>query len=399
MAVTQSYDVLVVGARCAGAATAMLMARRGLRVLAIDRGAYGADTISTHALMRGGVLQLARWNLLPRLLELGTPAVRSTSFHYGDEVLDIAIQPAHGGDALYAPRRTVLDKVLVDAAREAGAVIRHRHTLMELLRRPDGRVHGATIADADGTLIRVDTDLVVGADGIGSTVARLAGARTTREACHATAVVFGYVAGINLAGYHWYYQAGVSAGAIPTNAGQHCIFVAMPPERFRDAAWRRDGWAAFHLALRQAAPDLAAAIRPSRPDAPLRVFAGRKGFFRQAFGPGWALVGDAGYFKDPLTAHGITDALRDAELLANAAAIGTRSALADYAATRDALSEPLFEVTDAIASFGWDLDRLKELHRMLNRSMKQEVEHLLTLEAPNVATPRATPALMMEDIS
>jgi menaquinone-9 beta-reductase len=111
----------------------------------------------------------------------------------------------------------------------------------------------------------------------------------------------------------------------------------------------------------------------------LSVFAGRNGFLRQAYGSGWALVGDAGYFKDPLTAHGITDALRDAELLANAAAAGTAAGFADYAATRDALSVPLFEVSDAIAALDWDLDRIRALHRTLNQAMKCEVEHLRTL--------------------
>src|SRR6516225_11767989 len=96
-----TYDVLVVGARCAGAATAMLMARKGLRVLAIDRGRYGTDTISTHALMRGGVLQLHRWGVLPRLQEAGTPPVRETTFHYGDETITVAIKTSGGVDARY----------------------------------------------------------------------------------------------------------------------------------------------------------------------------------------------------------------------------------------------------------------------------------------------------------
>src|SRR5690349_10820495 len=104
-----NFDVLVVGARCAGAATAMLMARCGLRVLVIDRGHYASDTLSTHALMRGGVVQLHRWGLLPRIVAAGTPAVRSTVFHYGDEVLEVGVRPRHGIEALYAPRRTLLD--------------------------------------------------------------------------------------------------------------------------------------------------------------------------------------------------------------------------------------------------------------------------------------------------
>src|SRR5688572_10595932 len=120
MAEREKVDVLVVGARCAGAATAMLMARRGLRVLAIDRGGYGTDALSTHALMRGAVLQLSRWEVLSRIVELGTPAIRTTTFHYGPEALEIDMKPSHGVDALYAPRRTVLDSLLVDAAAEAG---------------------------------------------------------------------------------------------------------------------------------------------------------------------------------------------------------------------------------------------------------------------------------------
>src|ERR1700735_4493755 len=119
----EAYDALIVGARCAGAATAMLMARKGLRVLVIDRASYGTDTISTHALMRGGVLQLHRWGVLPRLREMATPAVRATTFHYGDELVTIPIKPSHGVDALYAPRRTLLDSTLVDAAREAGVTV------------------------------------------------------------------------------------------------------------------------------------------------------------------------------------------------------------------------------------------------------------------------------------
>src|SRR6185503_9912785 len=119
------YDAIIVGARCAGSATAMLLARAGLSVLAIDKQAYGSDTLSTHALMRGAVVQLARWGLLDQLRRSGAPAVRRTSFHYGDERIDVDIKPGQGVDALFGPRRTVLDKILVDAARRAGAEVRH----------------------------------------------------------------------------------------------------------------------------------------------------------------------------------------------------------------------------------------------------------------------------------
>src|SRR5689334_2337745 len=130
-----TYDALVVGARCAGAATAMLMARKGMRVLLIDRAGYGTDTVSTHALMRGGVLQLHRWGLLSRLQEAGTPPVRETTFHYGDETVTVAIKPSNGVNALYAPRRTLLDSTLVDAAREAGVTVCRGQTLVGLVQR------------------------------------------------------------------------------------------------------------------------------------------------------------------------------------------------------------------------------------------------------------------------
>ena len=97
---------------------------------------------------------------------------------------------------------------------------------------------------------------------------------------------------------------------------------------------------------------------------------------RQPFGRGWALVGDAGYFKDPSTAHGITDALRDAELLARAVIAGTDAALADYAATRDALSQPLFAATDAMAGLDWNFPEAMALHRDLSRAMKLEQDWL-----------------------
>jgi menaquinone-9 beta-reductase len=373
------YDVLVVGARCAGAATAMLMARRGLRVLAIDRAPYGADTVSTHALMRGGVLQLHRWGLLPRLIELGTPPVRRTTFHYGEEAVPIDIRPSDGVDALYAPRRTVLDSVLADAAVEAGAEVRHGHTLVALRREGGERVAGALVLDAEGRPFPVRAGLVVGADGIGSSVARLAEAPVLRESLAASAVVYGYWSGLTTLaeGSHWHFVPGASAGVIPTNAGEHCVFAGAPPARFRAGALREDSGLAWHLAILEAvSPALAASVAAARLEGRLRAFAGRRGFLRQAWGPGWALVGDAGFFKDPLTAHGITDALRDAELVADAAAAGTEAAMADYAATRDALSVPLLEATEAIAGFGWDLEAVKAHHQALNRAMKREVEFL-----------------------
>ncbi|MBR0673238.1 NAD(P)/FAD-dependent oxidoreductase [Neoroseomonas soli] len=375
----ERFDALVVGARCAGAAAAMLMARHGMRVLAVDRGGYGTDTLSTHALMRGGVMLLARWGLLPRLVEAGTPPIRRTTFHYGEEAIAVDLRPGDGVDALYAPRRTLLDSVLVDAAWEAGAEVRHHHTVTSLLHDDGGRVTGAVVVDEVGREHAIAAGLVVGADGIGSTVARLAGAPVVEQAHHAATVLYGYLPGLADTGTHWHYAVGASAGRIPTNAGRHCVFASVPPERFR-AEMRGDRLAALLRVLQEVSPELAEEVAATAPDGELMAFAGRKGFLRQPTGPGWALIGDAGYFKDPITAHGITDALRDAALLAEAAGEGTQAAFTRFATRRDDLSLPLFHVTDEIAGYAWTLEEAKAMHLRLNAAMKREVA-ALTAEA------------------
>ena len=378
-----SYDAIVVGARCAGASTAMLLARGGLRVLLVDRGQAGTDTLSTHALMRGGVLQLHRWGVLPEIAAV-TPAIRAASFHYADEVVAVPIKPRDGVDGLYAPRRTVLDRSLVQAARAAGAEVAFDVAAVGLIRDAGGRVAGAVLAQGDGTLTRVQARMVIGADGMRSRVASLAGATVVRAGRHASATVYGYWSGLDVEGYHWHYRQGVSAGAIPTNDGQTCLFVAMPSRRFAEELPLGLG-ALYHRVLSEAAPEHADAVSRARLDQKLRPFAGVPGVLRRAWGPGWALVGDAGCFRDPITAHGITDALRDAELLARAVMRGTEAALAGYEAARDQAALELFELSDAIASFAWDLDRVKELHQAFTRQMAKEVDLLRALDLGDLA--------------
>src|SRR5215831_7797725 len=195
------YDVVIAGARCAGAATAMLLARQGARVLVLDRSRYGTDALSTHALMRGGVRQLHRWGLLPRVIAAGTPAVRSTTFHLPGGVTTIGIKPKHGVDALYAPRRTVLDAILVEAARSAGAEVRFGTSVTGLRRDRTGRVTGIT-GRTGAARLEVGADLVVGADGRHSAVARHAGARAARVAPASGAVIYRYLRDKAADGYH-----------------------------------------------------------------------------------------------------------------------------------------------------------------------------------------------------
>jgi 2-polyprenyl-6-methoxyphenol hydroxylase-like FAD-dependent oxidoreductase len=375
------YDAIVVGARCAGASTALLLARQGLRVLAVDRSAYGSDTLSTLALMRGGAIQLQRWGVLDAVKRAGTPPIRLTVFHYGDEQVDVPIKPRDGIDALYAPRRTVLDRLLVDAAVEAGAHVVHGPRLIELSRSVEGRVRGVVLQDRDGTTREVRSDIVIGADGQQSTVARLVGATAYRTGAHATGVVYGFWRGLTLPGYQWYYRPGAGIGSIQTNDDLTCLFVATPATRFMEEI-RHDLSAGYHRVMADTAMDLATRLRTCELVGPLRGFPGQAGYFRQSWGPGWALVGDAGYFKDPFTAHGITDALRDAEFLAQAIGAGTDTALAEYQSRRDELSRELFTVTDRIASFEWDLPTVRDWHKLLSKEMQREAAALTDLAPP-----------------
>ncbi len=373
------YDVIVVGARCAGAALAMLLARGGCNVLVVDRARAGTDTLSTHALMRGGVLQLHRWGLLERIVAAGTPPVRTVVFDYPDERVPISIKPSPGVDALYAPRRTVLDTAIADGARDAGAEVRFGVTVTDLIR--DGSVVTGVVGRDDNTTFCARSGLVVGADGIRSTVARLVGAPMTRVGSSANAVVYGYWQGVEAAGFEWFYRPGFGSGLVPTNDGCTLTFVAMPPAQFKAAA-TGDLERAFRAALSEHAPALLERIDGGVRVERLRGFKGATGFMRRPWGPGWVLVGDAAYFKDPITVHGITDALRDAELLARAILDGADvTSLARYESERDRISRALFDVTDKIASSDWTVPEVKTLLRAMNESMADEIALMEGLDA------------------
>ncbi len=375
------YDIVVVGARPAGAGTALLLARQGASVLMIDRGRHGTDTLSTHALMRGGVLQLARWGVLPRIVAAGTPPVRQATFIYGDDALAVAVKPRDGVDALYAPRRTVLDRMLVDVAAEAGVDVAYGVRLTDLLRRHDGRVNGIVTTGEDGT-VRARRG------GGGDRRRRLAIADgTTGRRANDEKRPMGDRQCLRL-------LEGPAGGRLSLvlsaraerrrHSDQRRSHVRVhldPGGSIRRALQARCGGGYQHV-MQQAGPDLAEGMRQAALEGALHGFPGQIGFCRQSAGPGWALVGDAGYFKDPLTAHGITDALLDAEYLTRAVQEGTDAALAAYEAGRNERTRELFEVTDRIASFTWTLDEARALHKRLAEAMSAEVKALLatTLE-------------------
>ena len=367
------YDVVVVGGRVAGAATAMLLARAGADVLLVERSPEGRDTLSTHALLRGAVVQLERWGLLSEVIG-STPAITSTTFRYPDGDVDVPIDP------LYAPRRTVLDPILVSAARSSGAEVTHETRLVGLEWRAD-RVCGVRLHRGSREYA-VSTDLVVGADGLHSTVATLVGAPIERVGGASNATIMTYVGDADLdpSRYLWAYGPEALTGVIPTNDDLFCVFTSLPTADFRT---RRYGVAerAFTHLLERVDPETARVVGAGRRAGPLRSTPGHVGQFRQAAGSGWALVGDAGYFKDPGAAHGISDAFRDAQLLADAVLADD---LTGYGPLRNRLSAELFDVLERIVSFDWTMAQLPELHGALIGAMSNELRAFVDMTSPTV---------------
>jgi flavin-dependent dehydrogenase len=378
-----AYDVAVIGGRIAGASTALLLARAGVRVVLVDHGRRGSDTVSTHGLMRGGVLQLSRWGVLPDVVAAATPAIREVVFHYADgEDISVTIRPSEGVDALYAPRRHLIDRLLVDAAAAAGAEVLHQTTATELIRDLSDRVTGVRARGRRSESLSLRASLTIGADGVRSMVAAEAAAPVILKGSTASAVLYRYLTDLPAAGYEWAYGEGAAAGLIPTNDAT-CVFVATTPARMRSL--RSSGAEqAFATLLASAAPSLVDRIADAKPATSLRGWGGVPGYLRRGWGGGWALVGDAGYFKDPITTHGMTDALRDAELLADAvlamlSGCGEASAFEAYEGTRDRLSRDMFDVTEAVAAYDWNLDKVRHLLREVSSAMGEEVDHLQSL--------------------
>ncbi len=372
-----SYDAIVVGARAAGAATAMLLARRGLSVLAIDRGEYGTDTRSTNLIAGAGVLQLSRWGLLDTIREAGTPVARRVVYHYGDERVNIDITPRGDVDGLYAPRRSLLDRTLVDAARDAGADVRHGVSMVSVTRSTSGRVNGVEL-DIDGIRRRVGARWVIGADGIRSRVALQVGAELYRQEASGAGNVYTYYEGLpddTIVNYH---RVGSAAGIIPTNRGGACVWAGTSRGWFERVT--RADVPNEYAAQIERFPELAEQLSRARRVDGFRVFPGTAGFLRQAWGDGWALVGDAAYFKDPVSAHGITDALISAELLANAVTdtetrgVDSGEAFDHYERLRDRLASSMMPPVAEVAAFTSQLPDVKRAFQAMNRAMREEWE-------------------------
>lgn len=345
------YDAIVVGARCAGSPTAMLLARRGYRVLLVDRAEFPSDTLSTHYIHQPGGACLARWGLLEAVAASGCPPIERQIFDVGPFALAGVPPPADGVRAGYAPRRTLLDKILVDAAEGAGVEVRERFTVTELVDR-EGRVAGIRGRTAGGAVASESARIVIGADGVRSAVARQVGASVYAERPGQSFAYYAYWGDAPTEVVSLYARPERMLISAPTHAGLTLVIVYWPERELERV--RADVEGEFLAAL-ELAPELAERLRGGRRAERFRGAAGLAGFFRRPWGPGWALVGDAGYHKHPITAEGIADAFRDAERLAGAVDevfAGRRSeaeAFTDYERRRNEAALPVYEMTCDLA--------------------------------------------------
>jgi flavin-dependent dehydrogenase len=372
------YDAIIVGSRCAGAATARLLAEKGHDVLMVDRAHFPSDTVSTHCVTFGGVVQLRRWGLLDRVIATNVPFVPSFTLTIGPNEFRDPLGVEEGTGTV-SPRRTVLDKLLVDAAVEAGAELREGITVTALQRDDQGRIVGIVGHDEDANAVEERAALVIGADGTHSFVAKATGAEMYDERPGHGSGYYAYFSGIPADSVELAFNQGHFVGLFPTNDGQVCLFVGKDDGEFGD--FRDDLDRAHAAAVTVGNARLGEWVRGATRESRFFAFRTIPGFFRKPWGEGWALVGDAGYHKDPVTGHGITDAFRDAELLANAVHAGLdgvpmAEALSGYQARRDELSRDMFETTQQIAALDWTEDSLLEIFMRFGAAVTMEAEQI-----------------------
>jgi flavin-dependent dehydrogenase len=359
-------DVIVVGGRCAGAPVAMLLARAGLRVRLLERARQLGDVVSGHMIKSPGTARLREWGLLGELLGVPTPAITESTLWVDGEPHPAPPLPA--AQAALAPRRSVLDRLLLTAARDAGTDVRLGVTVRGVLRRGE-RVTGVQTSSGDHR-----ARLVIGADGRHSAVARAVGADYTCLRPPATYAYYTYWTGAEVDGIHAWLEPGLFAGLFPTNDRQVLMFYQAPAAGFADA--RHAPGERYRRVLHDR-PPLRRLLRGGEITERIRGCGDLPSFFRRSAGPGWALAGDAGHHKDPAIARGIADAFRDAAVLAETV---TRhwddeldAALTAYERLRDHDARPLAEINLTIAALDQPGPVLAE-HWRTAATLEQELD-------------------------
>ena len=341
------YDAIVIGARCAGSPTAMLLARKGYKVLLLDKAEFPSDTISTHIIWPSGAERLKRWGLLESVLATNCPLIRRMIFDLGPFALSGSPPASDGVFGIIAPRRTVLDKIIVDAAVKAGAELRE-NCLVEEIVMNDDRVTGIRCRIKGGSSVTEKARIVIGADGRNSIVARAVKAQEYNARPPLSCWYYTYWSDVPVEDLVLYSRPNRAIGTIPTNDGLICLPVAWTANEFRDYRSDIEGNYLKTLELTNGLADL---VRQGKREERFFGMADLPNFFRKSFGPGWALVGDAGYHKDPITGQGISDAFHAAETLTGALDAGLsgseslEKSLARYEQSRDEEVMPMYEFT------------------------------------------------------
>jgi flavin-dependent dehydrogenase len=359
------YDAIVVGARCAGSPLGMLLARTGHRVLVVDKATFPSDTLSTHFLTSEGVKSLSTWGLLERVMATGCPPITDLSMSWGGVLMPTLSDPDYWP---ICPRRTVLDSILVDAAREAGAEVREGFSFDEPVVE-DGLVVGIRGHNREGQQVEERATVVVGADGKHSRVAEKVGAARYNVFPSATCGYYSYWSDFEGPGTEIYVQDGFGIFAFKTNDGLTCAGFEWPKSAFEDA--RKDIDASV-MATFDKIPGLSDRARRAKRVDKYYGSAGDDSYYRKPYGPGWALAGDSGYLKDPLLGQGITDAFRDAAMLSAAIDAGLKQrqpmeeALAAYEKARNEATAMIYQVTNMITG---ELNPSREIVQMLAAGM------------------------------
>lgn len=346
-----NYDVIIVGARCAGSPAAMLLARKGYKVLVVDKERFGSDTLSTHLVHPPAIAALKRWGVLDKLVATGCPPIDTYSFDFGFFKISGSPRRIDGVDVAYGPRRTILDKLLVDAAAEAGAEMRDGFTVDEVLVE-DGAVAGIRGHGKDGKSVTERARVVIGADGRNSLVAKAVGAEAYNEKPALQSGYYTYWSGVEADHFEIFIRPDRGGALIPTHDGLTLCVLGWPISEF--AANKTDIEGNYMRTL-ELAPHIHERISAGKREA---FFRGGSvpNYFRKPFGKGWALIGDAGYNKDPITAMGIRDAFNEVELCVTALDewfLGARSydvAMGEYQSKRDADVGAMYELTTQLAT-------------------------------------------------
>lgn len=367
------YDAIVIGARCAGSPTAMLLARKGYRVLLLDKAGFPSDTLSTHYIHQPAIASLKKWGLLDRVRASNCPPITEQRFDVGPFALTGAPPPVDGVAEAYAPRRKYLDNILVDAAVEAGAELREHFTVQELL--TDGeQITGIKGHTLNGPIITEQARIVIGADGLRSFVARSVDAPIYRARPTFTCAFYSYWNDVPVTAAELYPRPNRMIIVAPTNDKQTLAIVYWPHSDFQRVS--ADIETNFMEAL-ELVPGLAERVRSGTRAERFRGTADLLNQYRQSYGSGWALVGDAGYHKDPILALGITDAFLDVELLVESLDDGfsgrqsLETALAVYQNTRDMRSEQGFETTCQLATLAPPPPEMQQLFAALINNPEQ----------------------------